>query len=128
LRDIRKEPPTSARGTALTFWYEVQQRNLPAAYRLLDPTFVKQYAKDFKHFNDYVLADYARWLVKPRIVTETTSGKNAQIVVSYSTPGDPRARTTFDLRKAAGRWKITYEFYLALRLTATQQAGRSGRP
>ncbi|MDP9309081.1 MAG: hypothetical protein M3P15_12360 [Actinomycetota bacterium] len=111
----------------LTFWYAVQQRNLPLAYSFLSPGFISQYARTFGHFNDYILADYARWLVKPHVVSVTTSGKRASVVVRYATPGDPKARTTYILNKRPGGWKISYEYYLIGRLTAGQRSARPGR-
>jgi hypothetical protein len=128
LKDLRKLPRGSAPAVVLTFWYAVQQRDLPLAYSFLSPGFISQYARTFRHFNDYILADYARWLVKPHIVSVAISGMRGSVVLSYPTPGDPKARTTYLLSKLPDGWKISYEYYLIGRLTAVQRSARPGRP
>jgi hypothetical protein len=114
--DVQRYSPNSPRRAVLTFWYAVQQRDMVTAYRLLDSSFPGR--GTLTHFADFLLAEHGRWLVRPQVVAIFAPGREANVTVMYSTPTDPRARTTFNLRRRPTGWKIYYEYYLSTRLNA----------
>ncbi len=101
--------------TVLVFWQAVQVRDMRRAFDLLTPAYRAGAAENLPHFAEFLAAELAHWLVRPRIVSTTRDGDTAHVVVDYATPSGP-VRESFTLRRLDGRWLIAYNFYLSTRL------------
>ena len=114
--DLRPYSSRSPERAALELWRSIQNRDILSAYESLTPNFRKEYGKSLTHFGTFVMADYQRWLTKPRIVSSSTQPGRASIFMNYPVKGGVDQRFTFAMRREKGRWRLAYDFYLANRL------------
>jgi hypothetical protein len=116
--DVQGHSPGSPARAVFNFWFQIQHRDLLSAYESLAREFRTRFAGSLRRFGRYVMADYSRWLTKPRLLFVQTEGDKATVALTYRNSARIVQRSSFSLRQSASGWAIAYEAYLANRLSA----------
>jgi len=116
--DVTATPDGSAREAFYKLWFAVQYRDMLTAYDLMSADFRRDFARSLPRFSEYVMADYRRWLSKPKVLFTTKTNNGESLAVSYRPPGGSEERFATTFTRESGRWKVAYDFYLAQRLSA----------
>jgi hypothetical protein len=118
--DLTKYATTSPARVVLDFWWDVQYQDFYRAYGELGRPFQRQYGKGVQHFAVLLMDDYTHWLGEgPHVIRENISGSSATVVTQYAPPRlPPLTPVSFSMVREGGQWKIAYNFYLAIRLSA----------
>jgi hypothetical protein len=118
--EVGKRAATSPGRAVLDFWWDVQNEDFYRAYALLAKSFQHRSGRGVQEFGVLLMDDYTHWLGKgPRLILENISGSSATVVTEYAPPGLPSLTpVSFSLVREAGQWKIAYNFYLTVRLSA----------